>query len=173
MGRLTLQEKNGQRYKDERIAHLVRLCARGFNRSLQLRLADHDVTFGQWIFLRILWKEEGLTQRELSERAKLTEPTTHTALGRLERQGLIVRRSMSGNRRKLHVFLTKQGRALRNTLEPLAIEANERALKGIGSDERERLRDVLILILDNLAADEAEAEAQGRRVPATKSASEV
>lgn len=168
-----MQEGNRQRYKGERIAHLVRLCARGFNRSLQLRLADHDVTFGQWVFLRILWVEEGLTQRELSERANLTEPTTHTALGRLERQGLIVRRSMSGNRRKLHVFLTKQGRALRGALEPLAVEANERALRGVAADERERLRDVLIQILDNLAADEAEAEAQGRRVPATKSASEV
>lgn len=140
---------------------------------MQRRLADHDVTFGQWVFLRILWSEEGLTQRELSERANLTEPTTHTALRRLEGQELIVRRSLSGNRRKQHVFLTKKGRGLRSVLEPLAVEANERALTGIAQDERERLRDLLILILDNLAADEAEAEAQGRRVPATKAASEL
>ena len=77
--------------QDERVAHLVRLCARGFNRSLSRRLSGHDISFGQWVFLRILWQEEGLAQRQLSERANLTEPTVHTALIKMEQQGLIRR----------------------------------------------------------------------------------
>jgi hypothetical protein len=32
-----------------------------------------------WTFLRILWQSDGLTQRELSMRAGVTEPTTFTA----------------------------------------------------------------------------------------------
>ena len=67
-------------YQNERLARLIRLAARSFNRSLQLRLTTEGVTFGQWIFLRILWNYDGLSQRELSEKAHLTEPTTHTAL---------------------------------------------------------------------------------------------
>ena len=155
-------------YRDERVAHLTRLCARGFNRSLARRLADHGVSFGQWVFLRILWKEEGLTQRELSERANLTEPTVHTALSKLEQQGIVTRRTEGGNRRKQHVYLTDQGRDLQAELEPLAVEANEIALRGLDAEGQDRLRQTLILILENLTADEAEAEARGQRIPPTR-----
>jgi len=155
-------------YGEERIAHLTRLCARGFNRSLTRRLADHGVPFGHWVFLRILWKEEGLTQRQLSDRAKLTEPTVHTALAKLESQGVVTRRTESGNKRKQHVYLTKKGWELQSVLEPLAVEANEAALRGLPAETRVQLRDTLILILENLAADEAAAEARGVRVPPTR-----
>ena len=155
-------------YRDERVAHLTRLCARGFNRSLSRRLADKDVSFGQWVFLRILWKQEGLTQRELSERANLTEPTVHTALSKMEQQGIVIRRMQDGNKRKQHVYLTEKGRSLRAELEPMAIEANEAALRGLDDAQTEMLRKTLILILGNLANDEAEAEAHGIRIPPTR-----
>ncbi|WP_436643064.1 MarR family winged helix-turn-helix transcriptional regulator [Microbaculum sp. FT89] len=157
-------------YKDERIAHLVRRCARGFSRSLSRRLADQGVSFGQWVFLRILWKQEGLTQRELSELANLTEPTVHTALSKLEKMGIIVRRTQGGNKRKYHVYLTKKGRDLQSTLEPLAVEANDAALRGLSVKKQDQLRDMLVQILNNLADDEAEAEALGLKVPPTRNA---
>ena len=54
---------------DDRFAHLIKDAMRGLNRALQMRLADHAVSYGHWTFLRILWEHEGITQRELSERA--------------------------------------------------------------------------------------------------------
>ncbi|MGR3502482.1 MarR family winged helix-turn-helix transcriptional regulator [Pseudaestuariivita sp.] len=154
---------------DERIAHLVRLCARGFGRSLQMRLAAHGVSFGQWVFLRILWDEEGLSQRELADRAGLTEPTVHTALLRLEKLGYVARRTLEGNRRKQHTYLTEAGQALRDVLEPLAVEVNERAMEGLDEAARDQFRDALILVLDNLARDEAAARASGMTIPPTRS----
>jgi len=157
-----------QAYADERIAHLVRLCARGFNRSLARRLAEHGVSFGQWVFLRILWKQEGLTQRQLSELANLTEPTVHTALSRLEANGMVERRTDETNRRKHNVHLTEKGRGLRSVLEPLALEANAMGLAGLDDEEQERLRQMLLTVLGNLARDEAAAEAIGLKVPPTR-----
>jgi len=153
---------------DERIAHLVRLCARGFGRSLQVRLADHDVSFGHWVFLRILWSEEGLSQREMADRAGLTEPTVHTALLRLEKLGYIERRTFAGNKRKQHAFLTETGRALRDVLEPLAVEVNDRALSGLDDATRFKFKDILKIVLGNLAEDEARAVAAGRSIPPTR-----
>ncbi len=157
-------------YSQERVAHITRLCARGFNRALSRRLAEHSVSFGQWIFLRILWKEEGLSQRQLSERANLTEPTVHAALSRMEKQGLVVRRAQPGNRRKQHTFLTEEGRDLQEQLEPLAVQVNNVALDGLSEARREALRQDLIQVLENLERDEAEAEARGLKVPPTRSA---
>ncbi|MBP5857443.1 MarR family transcriptional regulator [Marivibrio halodurans] len=156
-------------YQDERIAHLVRLCARGFNRSLARRLAQHKITFGQWVFLRILWKREGLTLSQLSEAANLTAPTTHTALTKMEKLDLIRRRKVQNDGRRQFTFMTDKGRKLQKELEPLAVDANEAALAGIPEEQREVLRTNLITILENLEKDEAEAEARGLKVPATRS----
>ncbi len=154
---------------EERLARLIRLAARAFNRSLTLRLATENVTFGQWIFLRILWREDGLSQRELSERAHLTEPTAHTALSRMEELGLITRRNTEGNRRRQHAFLTDKGWGLRDKLEPLAIEANDLAVKGLSSEEQQVLRKALTVMIKNLESDEEDAALRGLRVPATRS----
>lgn len=153
---------------DERIAHLVRLSARGFNRALQLRLQSENVSFGQWIFLRILWQEDGLSQRELSERANLTEPTAHTALIRMEELGFIERRNVEGNKRRQHAFLTGKGWELRDLLEPLALEVNNAALAGLTESEQRTLRKALSVMIHNLEEDEKRAASRGIRVPPTK-----
>jgi len=155
-------------YSHERIAHLTRLAARRFSRSLLIRLAQHDITFGHWVFLRILWAEDGLSQRRLSELANLTEPTTHTALAKLEQLGYLERRNLDGNRRRQHAFLTPAGRALRETLEPMAIEVNDISLQGISEAEREGLRRILTQIIANLEEDETRLGAKGRKMPPTR-----
>ena len=155
-------------YSQERIAHLTRLAERGFSRSLRIRLAEQDITFGHWVFLRILWVEDGLSQRRLSELANLTEPTTHTALARLEQLGYVERRNIDGNRRRQHAFLTDAGRALRDVLEPLAVEVNDVALAGVSDDERQALRSILTRIIANLEDDERRLGDRGRRVPPTR-----
>lgn len=152
----------------ERIAHLTRLAARSFSRSLQIRLAGRGVAFGHWVFLRILWKEDGLSQRRLSELANLTEPTTHAALQKLEQLGFLTRRNLPGNRRRLHAFLTDAGRALRAELEPMAVEVNDVALAGIPPEDQAVLRRTLARIIANLSEDEAHAGAKGRKVPPTR-----
>ncbi|WPY96859.1 MarR family transcriptional regulator (plasmid) [Limimaricola variabilis] len=154
---------------EERLARLVRLAAKAFNRSLQMRLQAEGVTFGQWIFLRILWYNDGLSQRELSQRAHLTEPTAHTALTKLEKQGVITREKMDGNKRTLQIFLTPRGWELRDRLEPMAQEVNLISIQGLKEDEVQVLRKGLLAIITNLEADENAAAARGIRMPATRS----
>ena len=76
---------------NDRLAHLVKDATRGLTRALQMRLTEHSVSFGHWTFLRILWESDGITQRELSERAGLMEPTTFSALKAMERLGYVTR----------------------------------------------------------------------------------
>ncbi|MWD29019.1 MarR family transcriptional regulator [Aquicoccus sp. SCR17] len=157
---------------EERFARLTRLAARGFNRALQIRLARYGISFGQWTFLRILWAGDGQSQRELSQLAGVTEPTTHAALQRLEGLGLVTRRNLPGNNRRLHVFLTERGLELRGELEPKAVEVNEVALDRLPAEERRILRSALLHIIGNLQRDEEAAAARGVRMPPTRSPSE-
>lgn len=138
---------------DDRMAHLVRDAGRLLAKSLQARLSEHGVSFGHWSFLRILWVTEGLTQRELSDEAGVMEPTTFTALKAMEKKGLIERRHLNGNRRKVHIFLSPKGRELKDQLTPLAETVNSTALEGINQNEIDVTRSVLLRMIDNLAQD--------------------
>jgi DNA-binding MarR family transcriptional regulator len=150
---------------NDRLAHLVKDATRALVRALQVRLAEHKVSFGHWAFLRILWERDGLTQRELSEHAGVMEPTTFSALKAMERLGYIVRRRIGGDRKKLYVFLTPKGRLLKSELVPLAESVNNIAVRGVKSADVKTTRAVLLSIIDNLAKDEA---ARDMPMPSTR-----
>lgn len=140
---------------NDRMAHLIRDTERAFRRALQLRLAAHGVPFGHWSFLRILWEADGLTQKELSARAGVMEPTTFTALKAMEALGYITRKQLPTNKKNVYVYLTDAGRALKNQLVPLAEDTNHISTQGIEPAELATTRKVLLTMLANLAQDEA------------------
>ncbi|GJL83406.1 MAG: hypothetical protein DHS20C01_30400 [marine bacterium B5-7] len=153
---------------NDRLAHLLRDASRGLTRALQLRLSDYDISFGHWVFLRILWTFDGLSQRELATQAGLMESTTHTALNRMEELGYVERRHKPGNQRRLHVFLTRNGRALEKTLVPLAEEVNRVAVTGLTVEQVDMVREAMLTIITNLAVDEASAADRGQRIVSTR-----
>ncbi|MGH6625401.1 MAG: MarR family winged helix-turn-helix transcriptional regulator [Burkholderiaceae bacterium] len=134
-----------------------------------MRLAEHTpASYGHWTILRVLWRHDGLSQRELSERAGVTESTTLTAVKTLEALGYIERTHLPGNNKKVHVFLTKSGKALKRKLVPLAEEVNEISVQDVTAQEVAITRKVLLAIAQNLARDEESAAGTGRRVRSTR-----
>ena len=126
--------------KDDRVAHLLKDARRAMERALQARLVAHGVPFGHWSYLRNLWESDGLTQRELSARAGVMEPTTFAALKAMEERGYIERRRRPDNRKNVYVHLTPRGRALERKLVPLAQDVNRVAVKGLSREEVAKLR---------------------------------
>lgn len=147
---------------DDRLAHLIRDASRAFRRALQIRLARHGVPFGHWRFLRILWDSDGLTQKELSGRAGVMEPTTFAAMKAMESLGYIERRQIATNKKNVYVYLTDIGRALENRLVPLAEDTNHTSIKNVDPADLAIARRVLLSMIDNLARDELELSAATR-----------
>ena len=150
---------------NDRLAHLVRDAARALGRSLSVRLAEHHVSFGHWSFLRVLWVEDGLTQRELSERVSVMEPTTFSAMKTMERLGYVVRRQHEGDKKKVYIHLTPKGRLLEKQLVPLAEEVNRISVDGIAPEHVATTRSVLLTMIENLARDES---LSARPMPSTR-----
>ncbi len=138
---------------DSTIGYLVRDVHRAFSRALQGQIASHGVSMGQWFFLRALWEEDGLTQRELSQRVGMMEPTTVTALNSMERRGLVERVRNPHDRRKVNIFLTPKGRSLRDVLLPCSRDVNTMAIDGIDGNDVARTLAVLRRIMRNLSAN--------------------
>lgn len=132
------------------IGRLLRGAHRTFNRALQVRIATEDVTIRMWHYLRELWEEDGIDQRELSRRTGALETSVVSSIALLEKKGLVRREQDRQDRRRNIVFLTKRGRALEYLLGPIAQETNETAMEGISRSDEEVLRRVLMKITSNL-----------------------
>ena len=157
---------------EESIGALLRLTHRAFAEDLQAYLAEHEVSVGMWYFLRTLWEEDGLTQRELSRRVGVSEPTTLQQLRNMEADGLIKRQPSSVDRRKVHIYLTPAGKRLRKSLLPYAKEVNAAGLAGLSREDIEQLRGTLNKIRTNLAA-RANSEPSDEAYEASSSATKL
>lgn len=135
---------------EESSGHLVRDANRAFQRLLEKRLAPYGVTRGQWYFLRVLWNEDGVSQRELSARVGMMEPTTVIALRGMEKSGLIRRMRSADDKRKAQVWLTAKGKRLREELLGLARRITEEAEEGIARADWQTFRRVISRMTENL-----------------------
>jgi DNA-binding MarR family transcriptional regulator len=134
----------------ESAGYLVRDAHRAYQRLLEKRIGQHGVTRGQWYFLRVLWDEDGLSQRELSARVGMMEPTTVIALRSMEKSGLIRRVRSADDRRKAQVWLTPKAKRLRERLLLIARGITEDANSGIDREELAVFQRVIARMTANL-----------------------
>jgi MarR family transcriptional regulator, organic hydroperoxide resistance regulator len=130
--------------------YLVRDAHRAFQKLLERRIAPYGVTRGQWYFLRVLWNADGLSQRELSARVGMMEPTTVIALRSMEKSGLIRRLRSDEDRRKVRVFLTAKAKRLRDELLAAARGVNCDAEHGVTTRDLAVFRRVITRMTANL-----------------------
>ena len=127
-----------------------------YRTALRLKSALHrtfrdkgfDITPEQWGILRILWEDEGLSQREIGDRLFKDKPNITRMLDALERKGLIFRQPT--NRRRYSIFLTKEGKKLQEELLPIVLQVQEKANNALAKNDLERLQNHLNKIYGNL-----------------------
>ena len=120
---------------EDSLGFQVRDLNRLMQRALAARIQPRGVAPGAWYFLRVLWEEDGLTQRELADRIGMREPTAVIALRGMEAAGWITRERAAADRRKAQVRLTPAGRALRDALLPEAHAVVAEATRGLSAEE--------------------------------------
>lgn len=150
----TNKKKNGNGAQDfapqDSAGYLVRDAHRAFQHMLEKRIAPFGVTRGQWYFLRVLWTKDGVSQRELSERVGMMEPTTVIALQSMEKAGLVRRERSTEDKRKAQVWLTPKAKKLKARLLPVARHITMQAREGVTRAEFELFRDVIARMTANL-----------------------
>ncbi len=137
------------------IPFLLRRTSRYFRLALQARLRRHGLGFSHWFYLRALWLEDGITQRELCKRIESVEPAAVTALSGLEKSGHVKRIRDAHNRRQVKLFITPRGRALEGELMPFAAKISAMGVAGIPEKDLAVVRKVLNQIRSNMATFDA------------------
>jgi DNA-binding MarR family transcriptional regulator len=134
------------------VGYAIRQTNIAISRALQQRLALYNMTSPQMIFMREIWLEEGLSQRELSARVGTAESTTVSALRVLERRKLIKRIARSKDRRAVRVYLTPAGRQLELDVVPKIHAVNDAIVRDIPPHEMAVFDRVLAHIRQNAEA---------------------
>lgn len=156
---------------EDSVGFLIRDLNRAVQRELATLVQDRGVLHGHWYFLRLLWLEDGLTQRELAQRLGMMEPTAVVALRGMEADGWIRRVRSETDKRKVHILLTPSGRALKTKLLPVARAVNERVLRGMSPEERLFFTGLLRRARRNFGQPEPDIDApQAHPAPAGKPA---
>lgn len=136
--------------KNETVAYLIREAHRSLFADLQARIGPYGVNAGMWRFLRVLWEEDAISQRDLSDRVGMTGATTVLALDRMEREGLVLRVRDGRDRRVIRVHLTKKGKSMQDKLLPHAAEVDAVACDGIDRQQLQLLKRLLVQLRDNV-----------------------
>lgn len=154
---------------DDRLAHLVKDAGRAMVRGCRCAWLSMKFLSVTGRFCAFCGSPMDWTQKELSDEAGTTTPTTFSAVSAMEKLGYVERRYAPGNRKNTHVYLTPRGRSLESKLVPLAEEVNEISVKGLKGSEIDIARKVLLTIIENMARDEAEKVHDSvLRIPSTR-----
>jgi DNA-binding MarR family transcriptional regulator len=110
-----------------------------------------EITPEQWIVLARLWQRDGRTVSELSESTLRDRPTMSRILDSMEAGGLLTRTVDAKDARSRIVTLTREGKALRKKLVPVAKSLVERLEQGVPEADLLITRRTLRRLFENLA----------------------
>jgi DNA-binding MarR family transcriptional regulator len=167
---ITPEEETREDHYDGRgMRSLIHFVDRASTKLAESELGKHlDITYAQWRFLRVLWAQDGLSQRELSQRVGLMENSTVIAINVMEARGWIKRQRDEADKRRLCIYLTEEGRSLAN-LRAVAQNVGRIATRGMSSEMIAILRQGLQQMLANMEdALEANAKAAKSQAPHSK-----
>ena len=138
---------------DESLGFLVNQLGKKLAASFNERLAEYGLTTTQWGVLACLWGEDGLVQRELSQRSGIDPATLTEMLKRMEARGLVRRARDPDNNRLQRVYLAQHDTTLHDTLTADAAAVNRLATAGFSEAERAELLRLLRRALSNIAPE--------------------
>ena len=114
--------------------------ARAHRARLSALLAPHGLHAGQDLLLLAVWETPGLRQGALADRLDVEPPTITRMLQRLERGGMIERRTDPHDRRVMQVHPTPRSRLLEGIVKRAWASLDEQLIDALGNGDAVRLQ---------------------------------
>lgn len=109
-----------------------------------------DITPEQWTVLAFLWKEDGVTQQTLCNSTFKDKPSMTRLIDNLTKQNLVYRNASVSDRRSNFIFLTNDGRAIKERATRAVNATMEAALAGIDESGLRQVRFLLAAVFGNI-----------------------
>ena len=130
------------------VAKVHQLSGRVFNQLLRDSGIEFNSSQGRILF--VLWKEDNVPIKKLSQETQLSKSTLTSMLERLESSGHILRLPSEQDRRVTYVRLTEKNKELKQRYEEISETMVQLYYRGFSGEEIIEFEDYLRRILDNL-----------------------
>src|SRR6204780_3058198 len=115
---------------DDFLPHLIARLAYQLNADLIEKLRREGINVTRWRILAVLSMREGITIKEIIDRAMIQQSALSRALMRMEKENFVRRVPRPDDARCVEVYLTDKGRALFKTLNVVVRRREQRLLEG-------------------------------------------
>lgn len=130
--------------------HLLMVNQAIFQKKILNELIKIGLTPGQPKVLEYLNQNDGSIQKDIAHGCHIDPATLTGILDRMEEKNLIERKSINGNRRSSHVYLTECGKKYSEDVLKVFIKEENIAFKGIDKYEQTQFIDILYKIYSNM-----------------------
>ena len=120
-------------------------------KKLMEQLKDTGLTLGQPKVLDYLKDHDGASQKEIAAGCLIEAGSLTSILNRMEKQHMIERKNLNGNRRSFHIFLTESGKKNQKLVEETFEKIEETALNNVSEEEQKVFMEIFLRIYRNLA----------------------
>lgn len=149
-----------QPFVETYLSYLLTRAAHRVSAEFHAELPRFGLSVAEWRTLACLYDSPGLGVSELAAMAIMKQPRMTKILDRLQAEGLILRESVEGDRRRVRARLTPKGRARVKPAIAAAQAHQARVLAPLSEAERALITHALDLIVK--AEDQAPMKRGGR-----------
>ena len=105
---------------------------------------------GQYLFLKHIAQNEGIYQKDLSERLAIDKATTAKAVGKLTTLGYITQKQNIEDKRFYNLYITEKGCEVIPEIKTILKGTRTILQRGMSSDECDKSLKLLDLMLNNI-----------------------
>lgn len=119
-------------------------------KALMERVKESGLTIGQPKVLDYLKDHDGSSQKDIARACFIEAGSLTTILNGMEEKGLIERRTLNGNRRSYHIFMTDEGKRKQQMIDEAFAAIEEKAVSDISDEEYRQFMSVYQKLYNNL-----------------------
>ena len=109
-----------------------------------------EISLDQWLVLGPIWKNNGISQKDISEYCGKDKTSVTKIIDILEKKNLVVRVADQLDHRVKRVVLSNKGKELFLSALPVMAKTRDEVRNGISDNEIESLKNILNKIYKNL-----------------------
>ena len=142
-----------QRFIDDYLLYLLARASEEVSAQFHARLKKHGLQVPEWRVLAALSDGDGIKLGELAAAALKRQPTMTKIVDRMERAGLVERRTGREDRRQVRIYITPAGRArVREALKD-AKRHEAGVLSKYGAADSRRLKAMLHSLIEQNSSE--------------------
>lgn len=142
--------ENDETFLDDFIPYVMYRITNCLNMDLQDSLRPLKINVSRWRVLCALNARDGRTMSDLCAFTMMEQSAVSRVIDTMEKEKLVTRRLQETDNRYVLVYLTDRGREMFRAAYLRAFSREDRALKGISDQDRQRLLDLLNRVLANI-----------------------